>query len=122
MEMKYDLLVENEIDNIDAAVFTGDLFLNKLNREDFRCWLDRWDKQLLEYDAIDSGIEFKIGDAVKVVAKIDIKGVMWSRYMDRYIGKEFVISNIDYSDSSVEFEGVEWWFPVASLEVIKIKE
>ena len=120
--MKYDLLVENEIDNIDAAVFTGDLFLNKLNREDFRCWLDRWDKQLLEYDAIDSGIEFKIGDAVKVVAKIDIKGVMWTTYMDRYIGKEFVISNIDYIDSSVEFEGVEWWFPVASLEVIKIKE
>lgn len=49
---EYNKLVHNEIDFIDAAVFSGDLFLNKENRKDFREWIARWEKQLADYDDI----------------------------------------------------------------------
>lgn len=49
---EYNKLVHNEIDFIDAAVFSGDLFFNKQNRKDFREWMARWEKQLTDYDDI----------------------------------------------------------------------
>ena len=49
----YTDLVDNEIDVIDAAVFSGDLFMNNKNRSDFRDWMGRWERQMIAYDDID---------------------------------------------------------------------
>ena len=51
--MRYEILVEDIIDTLDASVFNGDLFFNKENREDLRNWLSRWEQQLKEYDEIE---------------------------------------------------------------------
>ncbi len=65
--MKYEILVEDVIDSLDAALFTGDLFLNSENREDLRNWMARWEQQLKEYDEIDSG--FEISDTGNLVQR-----------------------------------------------------
>ena len=46
----YTDLVDNEIDAIDAAVFSGDMFINNKNRFEFREWMRRWERQLISYD------------------------------------------------------------------------
>jgi hypothetical protein len=118
--MKYDALVENEIDAIDAAVFSGDLFMNEVNREDFRRWLNRWKDRLMEYEDIDLSMlqsKFKVGDKVKVYRKYD-DCEFWTYKMDCCIGQEFIISEIDLDDNSVKFEGEVWWFPIQSLTLI----
>jgi surfactin synthase thioesterase subunit len=50
--MKYETLVEDIIDSLDASVFNGDLFFIQENREDLRNWMSRWEQQLKEYDEI----------------------------------------------------------------------
>lgn len=59
--MKYEILVEDIIDSLDASVFNGDLFFNQENREDLRNWMSRWEKQLKEYDEpeYEDGPEFE---------------------------------------------------------------
>lgn len=42
----YRNLEDGAMDEIDAALFTGDMFLNKDNIESFRRYLDRWSRQL----------------------------------------------------------------------------
>ena len=65
--MKYEILVEDIIDSLDASVFNGDLFFNQENREDLRNWMSRWEKQLKEYDEpeYEDGPEFE-GWAVEI--------------------------------------------------------
>lgn len=48
--MRYEMLVEDVIDALDASVFNGDLFFDDENREDLRSWMARWEQQLKEYD------------------------------------------------------------------------
>lgn len=38
--------VEEAIDQIDAAIFTGDAFLDKPNRDEMREMVARWQRQL----------------------------------------------------------------------------
>lgn len=42
----YRNLEDGAIDEIDAALFTGDMFLNQDNIESFRNYLGRWSRQL----------------------------------------------------------------------------
>jgi hypothetical protein len=49
----YQRLVNDEINSIDAAVFSGDVFLNAENRADFREWMSRWERALAEYDTFE---------------------------------------------------------------------
>lgn len=122
--MKYDTLVENEIDAIDASVFNGDLFMDEINRDDFRCWLNRWKNKLEEYENIDVSMlqsKFKVGDKVKVYRKYD-DCEFWIYGMNSYIQQEFIISKIDLDDNSAQFEGEHWWFPLQSITLISTKE
>ena len=120
--MKYEILVEDVIDSLDAALFTGDLFLNSENREDLRNWMARWEGQLKEYDEIDSEIpvhpKFNVGDVVEVYRKFDKFDVGWITTMDEFIGKEYTIIRVD-RDNSVLLEGCEgWWIPLESLLLV----
>lgn len=117
--MRYELLVEDVIDSLDAALFTGDLFLNSENREDLRNWIARWESQLKEYDEIDSEVpEFNVGDFVKVYRKFDSNKVSWVPSMDKFIGKQYTITRVD-PDNSVLLNGCDgWWFPMQSLSII----
>ena len=120
--MKYEILVEDVIDSLDASLFTGDLFLNSENREDLRNWMARWERQLKEYDEIDSEIpvhpKFNVGDVVEVYRKFDKFDVGWVSPMDKFIGKQYTITRVDL-DSSVLLNGCDgWWFPMQSLSII----
>lgn len=42
--------IEKEVDSIDAAVFTGDIFLDDDERAEFRRYLERWEKELKVWD------------------------------------------------------------------------
>jgi hypothetical protein len=43
---RYDLLNEGPIDEIDAAVWSGDMFHNRENIADFRSMMARWEQGL----------------------------------------------------------------------------
>jgi hypothetical protein len=55
--------IENLLDNVDAAVFTGDQFFEKHARAEFRRLMARWEKELKTYDELpheepeDRGVE-----------------------------------------------------------------
>lgn len=49
----YKQLEDNPIDAIDAAVFTGDMFMVRANREHFREMMRRWEAELKSYEEID---------------------------------------------------------------------
>lgn len=49
----YSRLENGPIDEIDAAVFTGDMFFNKDNRSEFYRMMKRWDQQLKSYEDIE---------------------------------------------------------------------
>lgn len=51
---RYDWLYDNHIDDIDAAIFSGEIFLIKENREAFREMLQRL---LCKFDNLDKGDE-----------------------------------------------------------------
>lgn len=50
---KYKTLAESSIDEIDAAVFTGDTFILEANRNDFRAMMERWERQLKCWEQIE---------------------------------------------------------------------
>jgi len=49
---EYDRLNEGAIDEVDAAVWGGDMFINRENIADFRSMLKRWEQGLKEAEAI----------------------------------------------------------------------
>jgi hypothetical protein len=49
---QYDRLNEGAIDEVDAAVWSGDMFINRENIADFRSMLKRWEQGLKEAEAI----------------------------------------------------------------------
>ncbi len=49
---KFNELEEGAIDEIDAALFTGDTFLNKDNIRRMREYLARWERGLQEMESI----------------------------------------------------------------------
>jgi len=49
----YARLETGPIDEIYAAVFTGDVFLNQSNREDFIRMMERWERQIKSYEDIE---------------------------------------------------------------------
>ena len=48
----YDRLESTAIDDIDAAVFSGDMFMFEGNRIEFRAMMDRWESKLIQYEQI----------------------------------------------------------------------
>jgi len=59
--MAYKRLEDNAIDDIDAAVFTGDMFMLEKNRDQFREMMRRWESQLKSYEEIDESVSSRIG-------------------------------------------------------------
>ena len=49
----YAQLEQGPIDEIDAAVFTGDMFRFQSNRDAFYEMLNRWDRQLQVWEKIE---------------------------------------------------------------------
>jgi hypothetical protein len=49
----YNRLENGPIDEIDAAVFSGDMFFNESNRIDFIAMMARWERQLKTYEDIE---------------------------------------------------------------------
>jgi hypothetical protein len=49
----YCRLEQGAIDEIDAAMFTGDMFALHANREDFIRMMERWERQLKVWEDID---------------------------------------------------------------------
>jgi len=49
---EYDRLNEGPADEIDAAIWSGDMFLNRENIADFRSLMARWEKGLQEAEQI----------------------------------------------------------------------
>jgi len=47
-ELAYYL--EEVIDEIDAALFCGDVFTDEKNREELRRYMARWERRLKEFD------------------------------------------------------------------------
>lgn len=52
MNRQYEKLMENQIDDIDAAMFSGDTFMDTEVVADFRSMMARWDKQLKVYEEL----------------------------------------------------------------------
>lgn len=48
----YSKLERGAIDEIDAAMFTGDMFALQANREDFIRMMERWERQLKVWEDI----------------------------------------------------------------------
>lgn len=48
----YDRLESTAIDDIDAAVFSGDMFMFEGNRIEFRAMMDRWESRLIQLEQI----------------------------------------------------------------------
>ena len=48
----YDRLEATAIDDIDAAVFSGDMFMFEGNRIEFRAMMDRWESKLIQLEQI----------------------------------------------------------------------
>ena len=42
--------INNAFDEIDAAVFTGDTFMDDKERVNFRALMARWEKELISFD------------------------------------------------------------------------
>lgn len=42
-------------DSMDAAVFSGDAFIDAENRKALRAWMARWEKAMVEWDQFDKG-------------------------------------------------------------------
>lgn len=49
---QYDRLNEGPMDEIDAAIWSGDMFHNRENIQDFRSLMARWEKGLKEAEGI----------------------------------------------------------------------
>lgn len=54
---QYNRLNEGPADEIDAAIWSGDMFHNRENIADFRSLMARWEKGLQEAEAILNEIE-----------------------------------------------------------------
>ena len=54
---QYDRLNEGPADEIDAAVWSGDMFHNRENIADFRSLMARWEKGLKEAENILTELE-----------------------------------------------------------------
>lgn len=50
----YARLEQGAIDEIDAAVFSGDMFMNRYNREDFIQMMERWTRQLKVWEELEN--------------------------------------------------------------------
>jgi hypothetical protein len=51
-QIAYKRLEDGPIDKIDAAVFTGDMFMLEENRIQFREMMDRWESKLIQLEQI----------------------------------------------------------------------
>jgi hypothetical protein len=54
---RYQQLYDNQIDEIDAAIWTGDTFHNRENIAAFRDMMARWERGLKEAESILDEIE-----------------------------------------------------------------
>ena len=52
MNIDYEELVDGAIDEIDAALFSGDTFHDEEAIEDFRHIMERWERRLVEIKSI----------------------------------------------------------------------
>jgi hypothetical protein len=52
MNIDYEELVDGAIDEIDAALFSGDTFHDEEAIEDFRRIMERWERRLVEIKSI----------------------------------------------------------------------
>jgi hypothetical protein len=52
MNKRYEQLAEQAIDEIDAALFSGDTFHDEEAIEDFRRIMERWERRLVEIKSI----------------------------------------------------------------------
>ena len=50
--LPYQKLANGPMDEIDAAIWSGDMFHNRENIEDFRDIMARWERGLTEAEAI----------------------------------------------------------------------
>ena len=55
-QIAYERLENEAIDDIDAAVFTGDMFMLEENRVKFREMMDRWESKLIQLEQIDASV------------------------------------------------------------------
>jgi hypothetical protein len=51
-QQAYRRLEAGPIDDIDAAVFSGDVFMLEKNRIEFRTMMDRWESKLIQLEQI----------------------------------------------------------------------
>ena len=54
---QYDRLEDGAMDEIDAAIYSGDMFHNRENIKSFRYMMARWEKGLKEAEEILDEIE-----------------------------------------------------------------
>lgn len=59
---EYDRLNEGPADEIDAAIWSGDMFHNRENIQDFRSLMARWEKGLKEAEGILDELEKENAD------------------------------------------------------------
>ena len=59
-QIAYKRLEDGPIDDIDAAVFTGDMFMLEANRIQFREMMDRWESKLIQLEQIQRETDEKI--------------------------------------------------------------
>ncbi len=52
----YSRLEQGAIDEIDAALFTGDMFMIQSNRDDFVKMMERWERQLKVWEDIEENM------------------------------------------------------------------
>ena len=48
----YNRLADTAMEEIDAAVFSGDMFMLEKNRVEFRTMMDRWESKLIQLEQI----------------------------------------------------------------------
>jgi hypothetical protein len=56
--------IQDFIDNLDSAVFSGDQFFEEDARETFRGYLKRWEKELDSFEEISQATDDEEGEGV----------------------------------------------------------
>ena len=45
--------IDEALDTVDAAIFSGDAFMEPANRANLRAWMERWERELKLLDKVE---------------------------------------------------------------------
>lgn len=101
-KVAYKRLEDGPIDDIDAAVFTGDMFMLEENRVQFRQMMDRWESKLIQLEQIQEQEKCIICD----------RDAVWVRSTQFAGDHPFCKEHAEQEDGFGVEDSYEYWYEV----------